>query len=68
MLHIWLNSSLRRLLDYIDFQPRSCLIGMLSLLVTFEKKIWKLLGTTLKYSSAFHPQIEVVNRSLSDLL
>lgn len=38
----------------------------------FRKTLWKLLGTTLKYSSTFNPQIDgqtkVVNCNLSDLL
>ena len=38
----------------------------------FWKILWKLFGTTLKFSSSFHPhtdgQIEVVNRSLSNML
>ena len=38
----------------------------------FLKTFWKLLGTTLKFSFAFHPQIngqiEVVNHSLGDML
>ena len=37
----------------------------------FWKTLWKLFDTTLKFSSAFHPQIdgqtEVVNHSLSDM-
>ena len=36
------------------------------------KTLWKLFGTTLKISSAFHPQTDgqtkVVNRSLGDIL
>ena len=34
----------------------------------FWKTLWKLFGTTLKFSFAFHPQTEVVNRSLGDML
>ena len=38
----------------------------------FLKTLWKLFGTTLRFSSAFHPQTdyqtEVVNRSLGDML
>ena len=38
----------------------------------FWKTLWKLFSTTLKFSSAFHPQTdgktEVVNRSLGDML
>ena len=34
----------------------------------FWKTLWKLFGTTLKFSYAFHPQIEVVNCSLGDML
>ena len=38
----------------------------------FWKTLWKLFSITLKFSSAFHPQIdgqiEVVNRSLGNLL
>ena len=38
----------------------------------FWKTLWKLFDTTLKFSSAFHPQTDdqtkVGNRSLSDLL
>ena len=45
---------------------------MSSLLVIFWKTLWKLFGTTLKYSSTFCPQTngqtEVVNHSLGDLL
>ena len=36
--------------------------------VKFVSYFWKLFGTTSKFSSAFHPQIEVVNHSLSDML
>ena len=38
----------------------------------FCKTLWKLFGTTLKISYAFHPQTdgqtEVVNRSFGDIL
>ena len=38
----------------------------------FWKTLWKLFGTTLKFSSSFHSQTdgqtEVVNRSLGDML
>ena len=38
----------------------------------FLKTLWKLFGTTLRISSAFHPQTDyqtaVVNRSLGDML
>lgn len=38
----------------------------------FLKTLWKLFGTTLQFSSAFHSQTngqtEIVNRSLGDLL
>ena len=38
----------------------------------FWKTLWKLFGTTLKFSSAFHPQADgqtkVVNRSLANML
>ena len=40
--------------------------------IYFWKTLWKLSGTTLKYSSAFHPQTdgqtEVANCSLGDML
>ena len=34
----------------------------------FWKTLWKLFDTTLKFSFCFHPQIEVVNHSLGDML
>ena len=38
----------------------------------FWKTLWKLFGTTLKFSYAFHSQIDgqtkIVNRSLDDML
>ena len=34
----------------------------------FWKTLWKLFGTTLKFSYAFHFQTEVVNCSLGDML
>ena len=34
----------------------------------FWKTLWHLVGTKLKFSIAFHPQTEVVNRSLGNLL
>ena len=34
----------------------------------FGKALWHMLGTKLKFSTAFHPQIEVVNRILGNLL
>ena len=36
--------------------------------VKFVSYFWKLFGTTLKFSSAFHPQTKVVNRCLGDML
>eukprot|EP01018_Ginkgo_biloba_P022706 Gb_16862 [translate_table: standard] len=34
----------------------------------FWKTFWKILGTELKFSSAYHPQTELVNKSLGNLL
>ena len=34
----------------------------------FWKTLWKLFDTTLKFLFAFHPQTEVVNRNLGDML
>ena len=34
----------------------------------FWKTLWHLVGTKLKFSIAFHPQTEVINRSLGNLL
>ena len=34
----------------------------------FWKTLWHLVGTKLKFSTTFHPQTEVVNRSLGNLL
>jgi hypothetical protein len=34
----------------------------------FWRTLWKKLGTNFSFSSAYHPQTEVVNKSLGDLL
>ena len=72
MLHILLNYFFREIVKLYCLPSTIVSDRDVKFVSYFWKTLWKLFGTTLKFSSAFHPQTdgqaEVVNRSLGDML
>jgi len=72
MRFTWHNYSSKRYIVFIDYLSQLCRTEIPDFFSHFLMSLWKLVGTTLKFSSAYHPQTddqtEVVNRSLGNLL